>query len=357
MRAAAGEASPTVRFTGIGSLPDEFGFSIDDRRFSPSLFQQRAVDMSPQIPYLAEAPGRGRGADMIGRTLAMSSAVSRDFSASLTTTGWRRSAPGKDIESATALLAADVDAFCAAIAGFDGVVKIQLAGPFTVAAMLEGSTGERMIADSGFVNDLAAVIAEAAAQLASTITRQSAVDKLLVQFDEPMLPQVIDGTLSTASGLRAHAAWPAADVTAILSHMLADLAHAAWLHCCAAKPPLSVLRDCGATGLSIDSRAIDAEALDVIGDAIDSDVDIVLGVLQPSQWTVPEAQLASAAAAAVDRLRQRLGFDEQIWNQRLVLSPSCGLAGASAAHARTVMAALHAASTSVSGGRISDDGA
>ena len=354
MNAESASLRESFRFTGIGSLPAALGFNSDSRTFAATLFHERSVELAAGLPYLAEAPDRGVGADMIGRTLAMAAGIDRDFAASLGPSGWRRSAPGQDMESAAGILSADVDAFCAVITGLGEPVKMQVAGPFTTASMLEGANGERMISDRTFVVDLATVIAEASAQIAEAIRRLSGVPKVIVQVDEPMLPQVVGGKVPTASGLHRHRAVSAAEATALLSTTVAGIGADVWVHCCAGDAPVEVMRGSGARGISIDIRAVSPDVLDVLGEAVDAGLDLVLGVLHPEQWGLPARQLESVALAAADRLRVRLGFDEQTWLERTVLTPSCGLAGASAVQARAVMHALQTASASLAGGTIGD---
>jgi len=79
------------RGTGIGSLPG-----------TDSLEAARVIagECSDFI-HLHELPGRGPGADMIGRTGGMLSAVSQEFSIETTPRGWRFvQSAGKDTRRA-----------------------------------------------------------------------------------------------------------------------------------------------------------------------------------------------------------------------------------------------------------------
>ena len=118
---------PALGFTGVGSLP---GDDIDTALAT-------AIDQSPDLAWLPELPGRGPGSDMIGRTLAAIAAASGEFGFDLQPSGWRLTArPGLDARRAVDRLATDIDALLP-FADFDHWCKLQLAGPWTLAAAVE----------------------------------------------------------------------------------------------------------------------------------------------------------------------------------------------------------------------------
>ena len=88
----------------------------------------------PDFPYLPELPDRGPGADLTGRTAALLV----DMPAEVTPRGWRLAErPGRDLARARSMLASDLDVLEEVLQGFTGPVKIQLCGPWTLAATLE----------------------------------------------------------------------------------------------------------------------------------------------------------------------------------------------------------------------------
>jgi hypothetical protein len=110
------------------------------------------------------------------------------------------------------------------------------------------------------------------------------------------------------------------------------------LHCCAARPPLDLFRAAGARALSVDAgllREADDEAL---GSAVEAGVALWLGVV-PSMPGSPGAPLSDLAGSvgAVQRLWRRLGFDPARLPQAVVVTPTCGLAGAPPAYARAAL--------------------
>src|SRR5262249_44765050 len=108
------------------------------------------------LAHLVELPGRGTGSDMIGRM----SALLIDVPLDTTTRGYRLAArPGAVSRRARDLLRTDLDALEQAwegtgSAGSGRTVKVQAAGPLTLAAQLELGSGHRVLTDSGAVREL-----------------------------------------------------------------------------------------------------------------------------------------------------------------------------------------------------------
>src|SRR5699024_3612291 len=111
--------------TGIGSWPGT------DAREAAAII----VGELGELPHLVESPEGGLGADMIGRT----SALLVDLHLDASTTGYRlTSHRGTVAALAEDLLEQDLDAFEEAWEragkGSDRTVKVQSAGPLTLAA-------------------------------------------------------------------------------------------------------------------------------------------------------------------------------------------------------------------------------
>ena len=77
---------------------------------------------------------------------------------------------------------------------------MQVCGPWTLAAMLEVPSGHRALTDQGAVDDIAASLAEGLAQHVAEIEKRVPGAGVVVQIDEPLLPDVLTGNLPTASG-------------------------------------------------------------------------------------------------------------------------------------------------------------
>ena len=204
----------------------------------------------PGFPYLPELPGRGPGADLTGRTAGLLI----DIPAEVTSRGWRLTErPGRDLSRARSMLSADLDVLEEVLAGFRGPVKIQLCGPWTLAATLElPRTLNVAIADPGAVADLTASLAEGAAAFAADVAKRVPGARLVVQFDEPALPAVAQGTVPTASGLSRLAAVEADTLRERLAQVLASTCAYTVVHCCAPSAPFGIIRAAGADGAAFD---------------------------------------------------------------------------------------------------------
>ena len=84
----------------------------------------------PDLPYLPELPARGPGADMIGRAAARLVSMPIDLQPG----GWRLvDRPGRDQAGRDAFWREDLDRMAHAFDGYTGPLKVQLAGPWTLA--------------------------------------------------------------------------------------------------------------------------------------------------------------------------------------------------------------------------------
>ena len=124
--------------TGIGSLPGE----------DPAEAVRIVLGELPDLPHLPELPARGPGADMAGR----GAALLVDLPVDLQPSGWRLvDRPGRDPRRSLDLLARDVDALEEAAEGYAGPLKLQVAGPWTLAATMELHYGDKAVSDPGAV--------------------------------------------------------------------------------------------------------------------------------------------------------------------------------------------------------------
>ena len=124
----------------------------------------------PDFPYLPELPDRGPGADLTGRTAALLI----DLAAEVTPRGWRLTDhPGRDLARARSMLSSELDVLEEVLDGFHGPLKIQLGGPWTLAATLElPHTMNVALADPGAIADLIASLAEGAAAYAADVAKR-----------------------------------------------------------------------------------------------------------------------------------------------------------------------------------------
>lgn len=290
----------------------------------------------PDLPHLPELPARGAVATMTGRTLAVVAELGFD----LQPAGWRLTdAPGVDHRRARSLLAQDLDGFEEQMQGFEGEVKIQVAGPWTLAATVERPRGDRVLADHGARRELAQALAEGIVRHIEDVRRRVPGARLLVQVDEPALPSVLAAKVPTASGFGRHRSVDAPVASESLEWVFAAIATAGAepvAHCCAGDVPIGLLRGAGARAISIDATTLAAEGYDALGVALDAGERVLLGVLpstDPSRIATDRQVVEQ-----VYRLLDMLGFDHEEVAPQLVLTPTCGLVGATPAYARTALA-------------------
>jgi methionine synthase II (cobalamin-independent) len=324
--------------TGIGSLP---GTHAEEAA-------RIVAGELPAMPHLVELPARGPGADMIGRTMSLLAHLAPDLSVETTPAGWRfADAPGRAMRRATSWLLEDCDAAEQHYRGAS-TVKIQVCGPWTLAAAVEMRNGHKAIRDPGACREIAMALADAVSQHVADMQRRLPGSLLIVQVDEPSLPTVLAGGVSTVSGI---ATYRSVDVAVATSHLhrTVEAAHDSgartWIHCCAANPPMDVLRRSGAAGISLDLSLLTPAIVTEVGEAIDDNVLLALGVIpgtgDPGPDTASTARSwgEQSAKTVVERLH-RWGFGVEEIANRIVLTPSCGLAGAHPMWVRVAYAAL-----------------
>jgi methionine synthase II (cobalamin-independent) len=330
-----------VRATGIGSHPGDDQHAYDEA-------VRLVLDELPDLVYVPEVPGRGAGASMTGRGVAVMASLGAD----LQPAGWRLTdAPGIDHRRARSLLAQDLDGFEEAAQGFAGTVKVQVAGPWTLAATVERPRGDKVLADSGARRELAQALAEGLRDHVADLRRRvPSAAGLVVQVDEPALAAVLAAAIPTASGFGRHRAVHPPEASQALEWVLSAIAESgaeAWVHACAADTPLGLLRGAGARGLSVDHGQLSARDHDELGSALDAGETVVLGIVASTDPS--PAPTDSEVTESVVRWLDMLGLDPEVVGDRLVVSPSCGLAGASPAWAAQSLKLLQAAAGHLSG--------
>jgi methionine synthase II (cobalamin-independent) len=222
----------------------------------------------------------------------------------------------------------------AGLRGGDRVVKLQAAGPVTLAAGLELSNGHRAITDPGALRDLAASLAEGVAAQRATLSRRLDTP-VVVQFDEPTLPAALGGRLTGVTALSPVARLDEAVAGALLQTCVETVGADVLLHSCAPDLPWDLLQRSGISALSVDANTLQAADLDGIAAFVESGRTIVLGVVPTS---APERRLSvEQVATAVVAVTDRLGFGRSALRDRVGVSPTCGLAGATPEWARTAI--------------------
>jgi methionine synthase II (cobalamin-independent) len=306
----------------------------------------------PDFPHLPELPDRGPGADLAGRTAALLVEIPVE----VTPRGWRLAErPGRDLARARTMLSSDLDVMEEVLDGFRGPLKIQLCGPWTLAATLElPRTLNVAIADPGAVADLTASLSEGAAAHVAEVAKRVPGARLVVQLDEPALSAVAGGEVPTASGLSRIAPVEADVLRERLAQVIASTGKYTVVHSCSTAVPFGIIRAAGAGALSFDLSQLRRGEQDAVAEAAEAGLGLLTGVVPavpepagpgPAGAAVPAGTAAPGdgsaearqAAERVIRLWRRLGLPLETCPEQAVITPACGLAGASPAQARAAL--------------------
>lgn len=310
---------PVGSATGVGSLPGA----------DPAEAIRVVVGELPDFPHLPETPGSGLGADMIGR----GAAHLVDLHVELTVSGWRfADRAGADERRARAALARDLDLLEEHTQGFVGPLKIQCAGPWTLAGSLELRYGDKALADPGAVRDITAALAEGVATVASDVAKRVPGAAVVVQLDEPLLPAALAGRVPTASGFGALPLVETPDAVEklrLLVRALDDVGATPVAHCCAANPPLLAFADAGLRAVGFDAGLLSPADDDAIGGLVERGVGLFMGLVPSREPDDVRPLRARDLAAPARELWSRLGFVPETLARDVVVTPTCGLAGAS----------------------------
>ena len=241
---------------------------------------------------------------MIGRTLGVIGELGFD----LQPAGWRLTdAPGVDHRRARSLLAQDLDTFEELTQGYEGELKLQVDRPVDA-----GEHGREAARRPGPLRRRRAARARAgtgrgAGEHLADVQRRVPGAQLLLQLDEPSLPVVMAGKVPTASGFNRHRSVTPPLASEALEWVIAAAGETATVaHCCAAEPPIGLLRGAGAGGVSVDLDVLAAGAYDELATALDEGARVLLGVVPSTGEAAPVdpvGRRAGAAAARHARLR------------------------------------------------------
>ncbi|MDH6219429.1 methionine synthase [Streptomyces pseudovenezuelae] len=309
--------------TGVGSMPG------GDAREAAKTVTGSLDD----FPFLAELPARGPGADMIGRTAGLLV----ELYARVEPSGWRLGdRPGRDTKRAQSWLGEDLDALEEFTQGYEGPLKVQAVGPWTLAAALELRNGEAVLSDPGACRDLAASLAEGLRSHLEEVGRRIPGAQVTLQLDEPSITAVLRGQVRSASGYRTHRAADRQLVESTLRDVVGVHADGpVVIHSCAPDVPFALLRRAGAAAVSFDLSLLTERDDDVIGEAVEAGSRLFAGVVPGT-----DARLSDPAGSVmgVRTLWRRLGLSPGLLAESVTVTPACGLAGASPEYARKALA-------------------
>ena len=283
------------------------------------------------LPYLPELPARGPGADMVGRAAGLLV----DLPVDLQPMGWRFvDRPGRDASRTASLWREDLDELAEAFDGYTGELKLQVAGPWTLASSVWLHRAERAVVDQGATRDLVASLAEGVRVHLAEVQRLVPGAELVLQLDEPGLPAVLAGRLPTASGYggcgRSTPRWRPRGC-ATCSPPRAERRTA--IHCCAPDLNWPLLRGTGASRARRRHHRCWAPAgWESVAATVESGVALWAGVLptdgsRDQRVRRPSARSSTAGARSGCRVADL---------DAVTVTPTCGLAGLTPEQARGV---------------------
>jgi methionine synthase II (cobalamin-independent) len=308
--------------TGVGSMPGG-----DAREAAKTV-----TGSVEEFPYLAELPARGPGADMIGRTAGLLV----ELYARVEPSGWRLGdRPGRDTRRARSWMGEDLDALEEFTQGYQGPLKVQAVGPWTLAAALELRGGEVALSDEGACRDLAGSLAEGLRLHLDDVRRRVPGAEIVLQLDEPSLIAVLRGQVRTASGYRTHRAVDRQLVESTLREVVSVHDGPVVVHSCAPDVPFALLRRAGADAISFDFSLLTERDDDAIGEAVEAGTRLFAGVVPGTDGSLSDP---AGSVMGVRTLWRRLGLNPGSLAESVTVTPSCGLAGASPAYALAALA-------------------
>ncbi|MEU6859609.1 methionine synthase [Glycomyces sp. NPDC046736] len=326
---------PSGVATGIGSLP-----GTDIGEAAGVVFGEL-----PEWPHLPELPARGLGSDLIGRGAGLLEGLPVQWWAFR----WEiADLAGIDARRAADFLERDLDALLEVDAS--GPVRLNAVGPFTLAANLWRRTGGAMLADPGAVADLTASLAEGLRNHLAAAQARMPKACLSIQLDEPSLPAALAGRVNTESGLDFYRRVPVEVARDRLRELTEALGVPVVVHCCAPDVPVGLLQEAGVGAVAIDLTLLDLDdvpRMDALGEYLDGGGRLIAGVVPAIGQ--PRPGLDKEAADRVLSLWHRLGFSPDLLPQRVSVSPTCGMAGASPDYSRAAMEACREAAKRLHG--------
>lgn len=305
---------------GLGPLP---GTSIPEAA-------DVILSETGDLPHLPELPARGLGSDPVGRTAGLLEAVAVDRGPR----SWIMTDRPQLLTRRTwDLLDRDLDELEEAWGTSLPNLKVQITGPWTLAAGIEMGNGHRVLTDRGALRDLTDALIEGVNQHVRNVAARFHAD-VTVQIDEPDLPAIAAG-LQGATHFNPVRPVNPKDLSERLAHVVEGLDAGHVMLNQTGYPPLwDVARDCGAgTVLITLDQVAGTEQLDGLGHAVSSGTRLGLGVTGPQDHVDELLAKPRERAVAVARFWEQLGLDPQWLGERVDVHPRAGITDGTVAQA------------------------
>ena len=172
--------------------------------------------------------------------------------------------------------------------------------------------------------------------------------QVLLQLDEPALPRVLAGAVPTASGLNRLPVPEPPDAEARLRTVIQPAGAFPLVHCCGPAVPFGMIMAAGAQAVSFGLSLLRREEEDGLAEAMEAGLGALVGAVSATPDVAERggARLPDPGPTGrrVVELWQRMGWPAASGAGRddvagqVVLTPACGLAGASPGYARAALA-------------------
>lgn len=246
----------------------------------------------PNLAVLPQLAGRGVGADPVGRSATMLAELGFD----LQPHGWRVGVnDGIDARRARSILRSDENLLADLLGGEQKPaqrLKLTMLGPLSLVASLYLSNGERSLSDHGARRDIIAAYAHGVREHLDRLARTTTLRSFTLQLDEPLLGDVLEGTIKTASGYRTLRSVPRSEVRGAYQDFLkVVLAEQSAFH---VDPVVNLpsadehwiqrvdlLQQAGITGLIVDPQPLNHQKWERVAGFVEAKGQVFLQVLTP----------------------------------------------------------------------------
>ncbi|QGU07124.1 hypothetical protein COCCU_05900 [Corynebacterium occultum] len=315
---------------GLGELP---GTSVAE-----------AADMilgeTGDLVHLPQLPGRGLGSDAVGRTATLLEGIHVDRGPR----SWIMSArPQIETRRSRDLVERDLEV-CAEVWNMKAnTIKVQVAGPWMLAAQIEMSNGHKVITDRGAMRDLTdsliagirAHLAHVAHSLDVLASPQALYSELVdpvvvLQIDEPLLPKINAGKILGTTEFENIPAVAENDIAERLNQVIESVrgggVSSVLLNQTGYSPLWEVARESGADTVQLSLDLVRGnEHLDGFGRAISEGVRLGLGITNPGDQVDELGEKPRALAVRVARFFDEIGLDRALLGSAVDIHPRGGI--------------------------------
>lgn len=293
------------------------------------------------LPHLPQLPARGLISEAIGRTAGLLESVSVDRGPR----SWiMTDRPQLSIRRIWDRLTRDLDECELAWGTTLEHLKVQVTGPWTLAASVELASGHRVLTDRGAVRDLTDALVEGVnTHVRDVSTRFRA--RVSVQLDEPLLAAVNGGDLRGATDFNPLRPVNARDLAERLAHVVGGLtAEDVLLNQTGYAPLWDVARESGVRTVQVNPDLVTGTAqLDGFGHAVSAGLRVGLGITDTDDRIDELGERPRAKAVAVARFFDQLGLDRGLLTTAVDVHPRSGITDGTlvdAAHAYRMAVAV-----------------